>query len=68
VVVQQTEQLELARLEVVRGVGVAQSTHGVVAEKGQQQPRTGPTLFEETGGAGGCFRGHNKNVAIGIIE
>ena len=37
VVVQQAEDLELPRLEVMGGVRVAQPAHRLVAEQGQQQ-------------------------------
>jgi len=44
-VVEQSEDLELPRLEVVRGVRDAQATHRLVAEQRQHQPTAVPVLL-----------------------
>jgi NADPH2:quinone reductase len=68
VVVQQPEQLELPRHEVVRGVGVAQATHRVLAQKREKEPGARTALFKHAGDMGGRFRSHAHNVAVPIVD
>ena len=62
VVVQQAEDLELPRLEVMGGVRVAQPAHRLVAEQGQQQAGAGAVLFEHARGGGRGVGGSSHGV------
>jgi len=68
VVVEQPEQLELTRHEVVGGVGVAQTAHRVVAKKRQKKPGARPALLEDALGTGDRFKSHVDNIASLIVE
>ena len=64
VVMQQAEDLELPRLEVVGGVRVAQPAHRLVAEQGQQQAGAGAVLFEHARGGGRGVGGSSHGVRV----
>ena len=55
-IVQQSEQVELPRRQLVRGMSRPQSLHCVLAQERQQQPLAARTLVEKTVGAVGWLR------------
>jgi YceI-like domain len=68
VVVQQSQDLELPRLEVVRGVGGAQAVHRLLPEQRQQQAGTRAVLVKDARRGGGCGVGgcgHREVLDLG---
>src|SRR4051794_26222599 len=66
VVVQQSQDLELARLEVVGRVRCPQSTHRLVADEREQEAGAGAVLFEDAGRGGLHLRRHY--ISLSMVE
>jgi hypothetical protein len=61
-IVEQTEEVELAGAEVVGGVGIPESAHGRLTQEGQQEPGAGSALLDDAAGRLVAGR-HPDNVA-----
>src|SRR4051794_28396512 len=70
VVVQQSEDLKLPRLEVVGGVSGAQAVHRLLPEQRQQQAWAGAVLVKDARRIGGCGVGgcgHQRSLCWGTL-